>query len=126
MSIIALHSKLAKDASSALVDLGAAIKDVATDVEIREMITGTLSKESNVRNAALQALQVSVGGKHNRARADKTPLACGFDGFGLFGGTLDRHARCRRAKRQSCPASMGGQRFRYPRDVFEFPDSLLG
>lgn len=58
LAIIGTHSKLAKDAASALTDLGAAIKDVATTEEIREMIAGTLSKDSNVRNAALQALQV--------------------------------------------------------------------
>lgn len=57
LSIIASHSKLAKDAASALIDLGAAIKDVATAEEIKEIIAGTLSKDSNVRNAALQALQ---------------------------------------------------------------------
>ena len=60
MAVIANHSKLAKDAASALTDIGAAIKDVATEAEIKEMIAGTLSKDSNVRNAALQALQVSV------------------------------------------------------------------
>ncbi|KAK8869849.1 hypothetical protein IAR55_000417 [Kwoniella newhampshirensis] len=55
--VIANYSKLAKDATSALANIGAAIKDVATSDEIREMIAGTLSKDSNVRNAALQALQ---------------------------------------------------------------------
>ncbi|WVQ78061.1 hypothetical protein IAT38_000142 [Cryptococcus sp. DSM 104549] len=55
--ILANYTKLSKDAASALADLGAAIKDAATHDEIREMIAGTLSKESNVRNAALQALQ---------------------------------------------------------------------
>ena len=58
LHIIANHSKLAKDAASALTDLGAAIKDTATTTEISEIIAGTLSKDSNVRNAALQALQV--------------------------------------------------------------------
>jgi hypothetical protein len=48
---------LAKDASSALVDLGAALQDVAKPDEITEMVQGTLSKDSNVRNAVLQALQ---------------------------------------------------------------------
>ena len=57
VSVIQNHPKLARDASSALVDLAAAIKDVATPEEIKEMISGTLSKDSNVRNAALQALQ---------------------------------------------------------------------
>lgn len=56
-TIIGHHSKLAKDAGSALVDLAAAIKDVATPQEISELISGTLSKDSNVRNSALQALQ---------------------------------------------------------------------
>jgi hypothetical protein len=57
LHIIATYSKLAKDATSALVDLGASIKDVASLDETRELIAGTLSKDSNVRNAALQALQ---------------------------------------------------------------------
>jgi len=59
LKIIATYSKLAKDATSALVDIGAALGDAAEPVEIKEMIAGTLSKDSNVRNAALQALQVS-------------------------------------------------------------------
>lgn len=57
IQIIGGHSRLAKDGSAALVDLGAAIRDVATPDEISEMIAGTLSAESNVRNSALQALQ---------------------------------------------------------------------
>ncbi|WVF72242.1 hypothetical protein IAT40_007054 [Kwoniella sp. CBS 6097] len=57
LHVIATYSKLSKDAASALADLGAAIRDVATSAEIKEMIAGTLSKDSNVRNAALQALQ---------------------------------------------------------------------
>ncbi|WWC61174.1 uncharacterized protein I303_103754 [Kwoniella dejecticola CBS 10117] len=57
LHVIGTYSKLAKDAVSALADLGAAIKDVASTAEISEMIAGTLSKDSNVRNAALQALQ---------------------------------------------------------------------
>ncbi|EIW69657.1 hypothetical protein TREMEDRAFT_73934 [Tremella mesenterica DSM 1558] len=57
IDIIGTHSRLAKDASSALVDLGAAIKDVATLEESNRLIAGTLSKDANVRNAVLQALQ---------------------------------------------------------------------
>ena len=57
--LIPTYPRLAKDASSALVDLGAALQDVAKPDEITEMIQGTLSKDSNVRNAVLQALQVS-------------------------------------------------------------------
>ncbi len=60
LHVIANHSKLAKDAASALTDLGAAIKDVATAAEIHELIAGTLSKDANVRNGALQALQVGI------------------------------------------------------------------
>ena len=59
LQMISSHPKLARDASAALVDLGDAIREVASEAEIREMIAGTLSKDSNVRNAALQALQVS-------------------------------------------------------------------
>lgn len=59
-AIMSSHPRLTKDAGSALADLGAAIKDVATREEIREMIAGTLSKDSQVRNAALQAMQVST------------------------------------------------------------------
>ncbi|KAL7422316.1 translational activator of GCN4 [Cryptotrichosporon argae] len=57
LHVIATYSRLAKDATTALADLGAAIKDVATPSEIAEMVAGTLSAESNVRNSALQALQ---------------------------------------------------------------------
>ena len=57
LQIISSHPKLARDAAAALIDLGDAIREVASEMEIREMIAGTLSKESNVRNAALQALQ---------------------------------------------------------------------
>nr|ODN81184.1 50S small subunit ribosomal protein L19 [Cryptococcus depauperatus CBS 7841] len=55
--ILTSYSKLTKDTASVLADLGASIKDVASNSEIREMISGTLSKESYVRNAALQALR---------------------------------------------------------------------
>ncbi|ODO11508.1 hypothetical protein I350_00288 [Cryptococcus amylolentus CBS 6273] len=57
LHILTTYTKLSKDAASALSDLGAAIKDVATHDEIRALVAGTLSKESYVRNAALQALQ---------------------------------------------------------------------
>lgn len=57
LKIISTQPRLAKDASSALADLGTAIRDVATPEEIAAIIKGTLSGESNVRNSALQALQ---------------------------------------------------------------------
>lgn len=57
LQIITSHSRLAKDASAALTDLGAAIQDVATPEEISALIVGTLSADSGVRNSALQALQ---------------------------------------------------------------------
>ena len=59
LHIISTYPKLARDASAALIDLGDAIREVASAGEIKEMIAGTLSKDSAVRNAALQALQVS-------------------------------------------------------------------
>jgi hypothetical protein len=57
IQIIGTNSRLAKDGSAALADLGAAIRDVATIDEINALIAGTLSAESNVRNSVLQALQ---------------------------------------------------------------------
>ena len=57
IDIISTYPRLGKEAASALIDLGDAIKDVASPEESRQMIRGTLSKDSVVRNAALQALQ---------------------------------------------------------------------
>ncbi|ORX39844.1 regulation of translational elongation-related protein [Kockovaella imperatae] len=57
VQIINTYPKLGRDASASLVDLGDAIREVATEAEIKALIAGTLSKDSNVRNAALQALQ---------------------------------------------------------------------
>jgi hypothetical protein len=58
VQLIRTYPQLAKDASTALIDLGAALQDVVKPDEITEMIRGTLSRDSNVRNAVLQALQV--------------------------------------------------------------------
>jgi hypothetical protein len=91
LHVIAAHSKLAKDATSALVDLGAAIKDVATPEEVRELIAGTLSKDSNVRNAALQALQVGLRGSNRHLHAD-VHEAGRLDGLGLLRGVVDSRA----------------------------------
>lgn len=41
----------------ALVDLGDAIKHVASVEEVQGLLIGTLSKDMNVRKAALEALQ---------------------------------------------------------------------
>ncbi|CAK9780191.1 putative regulation of translational elongation-related protein [Cutaneotrichosporon oleaginosum] len=56
IQIIGTYTRLAKDASAVLADLGAAIQDVATPEEITALIGGTLSPDSGVRNSVLQAL----------------------------------------------------------------------
>lgn len=58
-TVISRYQRLAKDASAALVDLGAAIQDNAQPEVVQAIIAGTLSADYNVRNASLQALQVS-------------------------------------------------------------------
>lgn len=55
--VIVHHPKLAKDATSALIDLGAAIKDLPQPSEVQALIKGTLSTDLNARSAALQAMQ---------------------------------------------------------------------
>lgn len=57
LRVITAYPRLAKDAMQALVDLGDAIKDVASVEEVQGLIVGTLSKDMNVRKAALEALQ---------------------------------------------------------------------
>ena len=59
LQLIATQPSLRKAAASALIDLGEALKDNASPAEIDALIKGTLSQEVVVRNAALQALQVS-------------------------------------------------------------------
>ncbi|CDO72622.1 hypothetical protein BN946_scf184985.g41 [Trametes cinnabarina] len=49
--------KLAKEASSALVDIGQAMQATATRSEIAELLHGTLYQEVYVRTSCLQALQ---------------------------------------------------------------------
>jgi hypothetical protein len=89
LQIIAAYSKLSKEAASALTDLSAAIKDVASQAEFQQLILGTLSAESNVRGSALQALQVS---RTLSVLRDTDDAACRSDGFGLFGRVVDRYA----------------------------------
>ena len=50
--------KLAKDANSALVDIGQAMQENATREETRELLRGTLYQEVYVRTSCLQTLQV--------------------------------------------------------------------
>ncbi|RDX47550.1 ARM repeat-containing protein [Lentinus brumalis] len=54
---IRTQPKLAKDASSALVDIGQAMQGNATKAEISEFLLGTLYQEVYVRTSCLQALQ---------------------------------------------------------------------
>ena len=50
--------KLAKDASSALIDIGQAMQANATKAETAQLLQGTLYQEVYVRTSCLQALQV--------------------------------------------------------------------
>ena len=52
--------KLAKDASSALIDIGQALQGNATREEVSELLRGTLYQEVYVRTSCLQALQVQI------------------------------------------------------------------
>ena len=58
LHVIRNQPKLAKEASSALVELGQAIHSNATREEIDVLLEGSLSQEVYVRNACLQTLQV--------------------------------------------------------------------
>lgn len=57
LSIADTQPGLARDAMSALIELGSTIGDTATESELQALIGGTLSAESFVRNGALQAIQ---------------------------------------------------------------------
>ena len=52
--------KLAKEASTTLVELGQAIHANATREEIAILLQGTLSQEAHVRTSCLQTLQVPL------------------------------------------------------------------
>jgi hypothetical protein len=56
--VIRQQPKLAKDASSALVDLGEAIASNPSKDETAALLAGTLLQEVYARNSCLQALQV--------------------------------------------------------------------
>ena len=55
-----VQPKLAKEASSALIDLGESIHATATRQEIDVIIRGTLLQEVYVRNSCLQTIQVHL------------------------------------------------------------------
>ena len=56
--VIRQQPRLAKDASSALVDIGQAIHSNVTPEETSVLLRGTLMQEVYVRASCLQALQV--------------------------------------------------------------------
>lgn len=56
--VIRQQPKLAKDASSALIDVGQAIQSTVQPDELRALLRGSLLQEVYVRNSCLQTLQV--------------------------------------------------------------------
>lgn len=58
--VIRQQPRLAKEASSALVDIGQAIHSNVTPEETSALLCGTLMQEVYVRTSCLQALQVRV------------------------------------------------------------------
>ena len=58
--VIRQQPRLAKDASSALVDIGQAVHSNVTPEENSVLLRGTLMQEVYVRTSCLQALQVRV------------------------------------------------------------------
>lgn len=58
LHVIKQQPKLAKDASSALIDFGQSIQSSATPDDISTLLRATLQQEVYVRNSCLQALQV--------------------------------------------------------------------
>jgi hypothetical protein len=55
--MITTYPRLGKEAAQSLIDLGDAIKDVASVIKVQGLVAGTLSKDLTVRKAALEALQ---------------------------------------------------------------------
>jgi hypothetical protein len=60
LQVIRHQPRLSKEASSVLIDLGEAVQSNATRDEVGVLIDGTLLQEVYVRNACLQAIQVSA------------------------------------------------------------------
>lgn len=66
--VIRQQPRLAKDASSALIDIGQAIHSNVTPEETSALLRGTLMQEVYVRTSCLQALQVCatpMGGNYD-------------------------------------------------------------
>jgi hypothetical protein len=60
LHVVRHQPRLSKEASSVLIDLGEAVQSNATRDEVDVLIDGTLLQEVYVRNACLQAIQVSI------------------------------------------------------------------
>lgn len=60
LQVIRHQPRLSKEASSVLIDLGEAVQSNANRDEVGVLIDGTLLQEVYVRNACLQAIQVST------------------------------------------------------------------
>ena len=58
--LIANQPKVSRDAVSGLLEATEAMRDSATETEKDQLVQSTLSQEVFVRNACLQALQVTV------------------------------------------------------------------
>ena len=58
LHVIKSQPKLAKEAASALIEIGQSMQSTATPDETQALLYGTLQQEVYVRNACLQALQV--------------------------------------------------------------------
>lgn len=64
--VIRQQPKLARDASSILIDIGQSVHPNVSPDELKVLLRGTLLQEVYVRNACLQALQVC---SRHRSRA---------------------------------------------------------
>ena len=58
LHVIKSQPKLAKEAASALIEIGQSMQSTATPEEVQALLHGTLQQEVYVRNACLQTLQV--------------------------------------------------------------------
>ena len=60
LHVIKSQPKLAKEAASALIEIGQSMQSTATPEEVQALLQGTLQQEVYVRNACLQTLQVRL------------------------------------------------------------------
>ena len=81
--------ELAKDASSALIDIGQAVSASVKPEELQVLLRGILIQEVYVRNACLQTLQVR-GRNTSDTSSAHIILAIRPDGARLVAGTMDR------------------------------------